>query len=144
MIGMNDKQRKQQNKRWMVYYHKNKGKLNKKRRLKLKIQYAINSQPFKERSQKYRDELKYETLKRYSKTNEPTCGNCGFMDIRALCLDHIDNNGSKDRIKMTGKNRDGGGSRFYVLIKKKKYPNGYQTLCANCNLIKEIKKRNVK
>jgi hypothetical protein len=118
---------------------------NKKRREQLNIAYKKNPTPFILRSQKYRDELKYQTLSHYSKTKEPSCGMCGFKDIRALCLDHIENNGNSDRVKIMGKNYAGSGSRFYVKVRRLGYPKGYQTLCSNCNLIKEIENRkNVK
>lgn len=136
---MNNKQ-----KAWNKYYEKNKKELNKGRRERARIAYKNNPEVFIERSQKYRDELKYQTLKHYSKTKKPSCGMCGFKDIRALCLDHINNDGNKDRLKVMGKNYAGSGSRFYVKLRKIDYPSGYQTLCSNCNLIKEINKRNAK
>lgn len=139
MTGMDNKQ-----KAWNKYYAKNKEELNKGRRDRARIAYEKNPKVFIERSQKYRDELKYQTLSHYSKTKEPGCGMCGFKDIRALCLDHINNDGNKDRLKIMGKNYAGSGSRFYVKLRKLGYPKGYQTLCSNCNLIKEIEKRNAK
>lgn len=117
---------------------------NKKRRELLSLAYKKNPQPFIKRSQKYRDELKYQTLKHYSKTEIPSCGRCGFEDIRALCIDHINNDGNKYRVNLMGKNYAGSGSRFYVKLRQAGYPKGYQTLCSNCNLIKEIEKRNAK
>lgn len=98
----------------------------------------------RKRVRRGRELLKYEILKHYSKSSKPKCVFCGFDDIRALCIDHVTNNGSSDRMKMMGKNYGGGGSRFYMKIRKAGYPSGYQTLCANCNLIKEIKKRKIK
>ena len=131
-------------KAWNKYYAKNKDKLNKGRRERMKLAYKKNPIIFLERCQRYRDDLKKQTLSYYSKTNEPICGMCGFKDIRALCLDHINNDGNKDRVNIMGKNYAGSGSRFYVKLRKMGYPKGYQTLCSNCNLIKEIEKRNAK
>lgn len=56
------------------------------------------------------------------------CVNCGFSDIRALQVDHIAGGGRKERLTM--KNR----AKFlrHVLNNLPKY----QTLCANCNVIK--------
>ena len=63
------------------------------------------------------------------------CVKCGFDDIRALTIDHIDGGGSK-HIKELKMKR--GGSRFYNWLIKNNYPPGYQTLCMNCQLIKRF------
>jgi hypothetical protein len=65
------------------------------------------------------------------------CVRCGFDDIRALSIDHINGKGNKQR-KETGKN--GGGSGYIWLIKNN-YPEGYQTLCMNCQFIKSIEEK---
>ena len=62
------------------------------------------------------------------------CVKCGFDDMRALSIDHIDGRGKRDRVNM-------GGSYFYANLKKKGYPDGYQTLCMNCNWIKRFENR---
>ena len=132
-------------KAWKKYYEKNKEELNRGRSVKMRMAYKENPQFFKDNAKRYRYALKYQTLSHYSKTGTPVCNDCGFDDLRALCLDHINNNGNKDRLKIMGKNYAGSGSRFYVRLRQLDYPLGYQTLCANCNLIKEIKnKENVK
>jgi hypothetical protein len=76
--------------------------------------------------------LKMETLKRYG----GCCQHCGFDDFRALQLDHINDNGAEER-----RNLPGGGWQFYHFLKKNGFPEGYQTLCANCNTIKEWERR---
>jgi len=62
------------------------------------------------------------------------CAHCGITDIDVLCLDHVNDNGANER-KLAGL-----GSCFYQWIKRNNYPVGYQVLCANCNLKKQIKK----
>lgn len=59
------------------------------------------------------------------------CVRCGFDDVRALSIDHINGNGYAHRkiMKATGIN-------FYRWLEKEKYPDGYQTLCMNCQFIK--------
>lgn len=81
--------------------------------------------------------LKLQVLTHYCDGNTPRCVNCNFTDIRALTIDHINNNGAEDR-KKTGRR---GGDPFYRLLRKLGYPSGYQVLCANCNTIKEIDRR---
>jgi hypothetical protein len=60
------------------------------------------------------------------------CIECGFSDIRALSIDHIYNNGSEHR-----KVSNMGGHVFYNWLKRNSYPFGYQTLCMNCQFIKQ-------
>lgn len=56
------------------------------------------------------------------------CVNCGISDLDVLNFDHINNDGSKDR-----------GKSILELVKKS--PERFQPLCANCNLKKEIFRR---
>ena len=80
--------------------------------------------------------LKAEVLKQYGEF----CRRCGFSDYRALQIDHINNDGAKERRTLGGK--DFSGHRFYRWLKSRGWPEGYQTLCANCNTIKYIESRN--
>jgi hypothetical protein len=57
------------------------------------------------------------------------CNLCGFKDHRALQIDHVENNGYKER---QAKLRT---VSFYIKIIKNG-TDGYQLLCANCNWIK--------
>jgi len=61
------------------------------------------------------------------------CVRCGFTDIRALCIDHI-YGGGRQHIASIQKM----GSTFYHWLIQNNYPNGFQTLCVNCNMIKRI------
>lgn len=70
-------------------------------------------------------------LDRYGKS----CALCGFDDMRALHLDHINNNGAEER-KSLGSQKFS-GANFYMYLIKQGLPDGYQTLCANCNFIKQ-------
>lgn len=65
------------------------------------------------------------------------CANCGFPDIRALQLDHINNDGAEERLSIGG-SRKFSGWRFYKWVIDNNYPDRYQILCANCNMIKEL------
>ncbi len=59
------------------------------------------------------------------------CIICGFMDIRALQVDHVLGGGNKDR-KTTGR-----FTSFYILKELLNKSEKYQLLCANCNWIKK-------
>lgn len=80
----------------------------------------------------YRRELKQKVLERYGKA----CIFCGYEDIRALQIDHINNNGAEERKALGGQNVS--GWRFYKHLVANGLPDGYQTLCANCNMIKQL------
>ncbi len=97
--------------------------------------------PLKNRAigKRSRDKLKLEVIKYYG-NGEAKCLGCGFDDIRALCIDHIFNNGAEQRKSL--KDKHFAGALFLRWLRNNKYPKGYQTLCANCNLIKEIERRN--
>ena len=56
------------------------------------------------------------------------CAHCGFDDIRALSIDHINGGGAPHR-KITGND-------VYGWLKRNGFPEGYQVLCMNCQLIK--------
>lgn len=128
---------------WRRYYEKNKVRLNQAKRAYHKKRYANKSAEIKKKMSERRRVAKVMVLSHYSHAGIPKCVRCGFEDIRALCLDHTKNNGSEDRKKTMGKNVGGSGSRFYFYLIKHGLPSGYQTLCANCNLIKEIRRKTV-
>lgn len=75
--------------------------------------------------------IKLEVLTHYSVDDSPRCAHCGVTDMDVLCIDHINNDGSKHR-KTIGAE----GFSFYYWLKRNDYPKGFQVLCANCNLKK--------
>jgi len=60
------------------------------------------------------------------------CVKCGFDDIRALSIDHINGYGKKPT--KTYSNRSGTG--LYYWLVRLNYPEGFQTLCMNCQFVK--------
>lgn len=64
---------------------------------------------------------------------------CGEEKIEFLVIDHIDDNGAEDRRLWRKKVSD-----IHTWLKQKAYPPGYQVLCGNCNLKKEICRRRAK
>lgn len=65
------------------------------------------------------------------------CVRCGFSDVRALQIDHIDGNGYGQHGGMHGKGRP---RAVYARIAKGDR-EGFQLLCANCNWIKRAENR---
>lgn len=81
----------------------------------------------RETSRKYAFRLRSEVIEKYG----GKCVGCGFSDLRALQIDHVDGGGTQERKKMSNK---------MLLHKLKREPinKKYQILCANCNAIKRI------
>jgi len=62
------------------------------------------------------------------------CLRCGYDDPRALCYDHVADDGHLDIFK--------GASRWsWILRNVAEALQRIQVLCANCNLVKEIERR---
>jgi hypothetical protein len=60
----------------------------------------------------------------------PKCVKCGFDDIRALNIDHVNGGGTKEA-------KSFGGSYYKkIRLKLESGSREYQILCANCNQIK--------
>ena len=55
------------------------------------------------------------------------CKLCGFDDIRALSIDHINGGGAKHIKSLRG--------HFYDWLIENDFPEGYRTLCMNCQWI---------
>ena len=70
------------------------------------------------------------------------CVRCGFLDIRALQIDHVNGGGTNERrIAGTTRTQTHSSNNLYYYYKYvlEKIQNGskdYQLLCANCNWIK--------
>jgi hypothetical protein len=68
-----------------------------------------------------------------SKCNNPECPiPRNKMDIRALQVDHINDNGYKERKQL---------KQYQMYKRVLKYPEDYQLLCAYCNWLKKYKNK---
>lgn len=76
----------------------------------------------------WRDGLRILVLAHYGRDGQPVCMHCGFTDVRALSLDHIKGNGNLHRRTIK--------KWLYLWLKQEGFPEGYQTLCMNCQMIK--------
>jgi predicted HNH restriction endonuclease len=61
------------------------------------------------------------------------CGSCGFSDVRALQIDHVNGGGGAERAVIK--------SRHSFYNKVIADSTGYQLLCANCNWIKRAENK---
>ena len=93
--------------------------------------YELNKTLCDNKNIQYRRRLKTEVLAYYGK-GKLVCVKCGFNDIRALTIDHINGGGRLHKREARIKT----GSAMYGWLKKQNYPEGYQTLCFNCQWIK--------
>ncbi len=75
----------------------------------------------------YRRKNKFEVVRHYSK-DTCKCSRCGYDDMRALQIDHISGGGEVHRRSIT--------QDFYVWLIKNEFPQGFQVLCANCQVLK--------
>lgn len=69
---------------------------------------------------------------------EPFCARCGFKDLRALQIDHINGGGKREITRF----RD--LQQYYSFLNKmelEELRKKYQILCANCNWIKTSENR---
>lgn len=82
----------------------------------------------------YHKRTKVEVLSHYSPQGKLRCSwrGCKIVDPDMLSLDHINNDGHKDRLS---------GRNMYVHCRKMGYPSGFQTLCHNHQWKKEITRR---
>lgn len=64
------------------------------------------------------------------------CACCGEVNEIFLAIDHINNDGAAERKRLYGRQAGSSSTRFYRLLRRQQYPNGYQVLCWNCNWAK--------
>lgn len=70
-----------------------------------------------------RIELRMKLLKRYG----ASCSCCGESKPEVLCIDHIEGGGEKHRKEV------GSGTAFQWWLLRNGLPDGFRTLCHNCN-----------
>jgi hypothetical protein len=63
------------------------------------------------------------------------CSRCGFSDIRALQIDHVNGGGQKEIKKI------GSYKMYQNIIENEDVRKNYQILCANCNWIKRYENK---
>jgi hypothetical protein len=102
-------------------------------RQKKREDYLANIEYYKAKGKERNLKIKTEVFTHYS-PNGVKCAHCGYNDIRALSLDHINGNGADYRRQTKTK----GGSQYYYKLKREGYIDGLQVLCMNCQFIKRF------
>lgn len=106
------------------YYENHKAEILAKHR-----EYVKNhKKETKVRAIKWKAKVKLEVLIHYS-AGTLSCIRCGYSDIRALSIDHVNGGGHQHRAEIKG-------YHIYHWLRKEGYPEGYQVLCMNCQFIK--------
>ena len=77
----------------------------------------------------FKDRLRLETFDAYGGA---ICKCCGETERHFLTIDHLNNDGAKERREMNNR----GGYAFYAKLRTRGFPSGYQVLCFNCNMAK--------
>lgn len=104
---------------------------NKKRMLYQEKEYHKRRPDVRKRaSRKYRMKIKSQCFTHYG-GNPPKCACCGESQYEFLSIDHINNDGAKQRRELNGMN-------IYLWLIKHDFPEGYQVLCMNCQFGKRI------
>lgn len=138
---MRDK--KEYNKRWRLAHPQKVDEYNKRyyeaHRELIKERSAIASKKRRERvgkrqiaeENRHYTQLRKRLVLTHYGNGKLACVRCGFSNIRALSIDHINGGGCRGR-------KGFGGNYWYHWLIKNNYPQGYQTLCMNCNWIKRF------
>jgi hypothetical protein len=100
---------------------------------------AVMKERDKINSRHRRVETKIKVLSNYGRHKQLQCSwpDCPIIDIDMLCLDHVNDDGFEQRRSGLFTNR------LYEYLLREGYPEGYQTLCANHNLKKELLRRRI-
>lgn len=92
-----------------------------------------------EHERQKRKELATNVLSHYG-GGKLACVKCGEDDARVLSLDHINRRSAEERSRRV-KGLANGGWWLYNKLKREGFPEGYQTLCMNCQWRKRIENK---
>lgn len=93
--------------------------------------YYTHREKIRQSNSRYLLSIKQTVLAHYG-SGKCVCAKCGFEDIRALSLDHVNGGGTKHRERIP---------HIYKWLIDNDYPEGYQTLCMNCQWIKRYESK---
>ena len=95
-----------------------------------------------EMNRDYRLRLKTEVLTHYGPKGKLQCSwaGCKIKDLDMLTLDHVNNDGKQHR-SLLHRGGTSGGPKTLVDVRRRGYPEGFQTLCGGHQLKKEIELR---
>lgn len=94
------------------------------------IEFSKNN---KDKTKQYRMLIKHQVIEKYGNK----CACCGESQIWFLTIDHINNDGAKDRKENFGRTNPATMS-WYLKLKREPNRKDLQVLCFNCNLGKQL------
>lgn len=119
-----------------LYYQSNKNKIRQCQQvyqsthgLEQQEYHHLHNMIYSNNAHKYVMKLKTEVLTHYG-NGKLACAKCGISDIDVLSIDHINGNG-RSHVKSIRKT-------LYRWLKDNNFPDGFQTLCMNCNWKKRV------
>ena len=96
------------------------------------------SEPYQKKIKKEKknssEKARQEVISHYGFNKKPMCCYCGETEFDYLTIDHIDNGRGNPASR-----EHGSGSTLCYWIIKNNFPEGFQTLCFNCNMVKNTK-----
>lgn len=101
------------------------------RRERTKIWGQKNPEKKKESGRRIREALRTQVISHYG----GKCVCCGESESKFLCIDHIEGGGTQHRLSLGPKGR---GGTFYRWLRDQGFPEGFRTLCHNCNMAKGL------
>jgi len=102
-----------------------------------KVYRQENKEQIEAVRQTWRSKLRIDVLTYYG-NGKLACVACGENRLPCLSIDHINNEGAKERREIKPKRgKRFSGMDFYSWLKHNNYPLGYQTLCMNCQWVKK-------
>ena len=105
-------------------------------RIKAKLYREAHLEEDREKGRAYKLRLKIKVLSYYS-GGVPTCSICGETRLPCLSIDHINSGGTQHLQNLGIK----GGTAFYRWLVNQDFPEGFQTLCMNCQFMKRFEAR---
>jgi len=143
------KRREQANKRYaenleqhrayaLKSYYKHIEENRRKQRERKRIIYRQDKARVYAQSYKSHCKIREEVLTHYG-NGQLACLECGESRLACLSIDHISGNGADHRKTLPKYQRS--GVAFYRWLKKQRYPQGYQTLCMNCQWVKRAENK---
>lgn len=111
----------------MTYYQKNKERLRQYKAENMRKYRAARPKHYAEQSRRAKQRLREKIFSVFG----CVCVQCGFSDKRALTIDHILNNGSKERAEI-------GERGVWLRAINPQYQHEYRILCMNCQFITRI------
>lgn len=94
--------------------------------------YLKKREYYIKKAQKRWQDLKFEVMYRLCNNSNPKCQCCPENILEFLTIDHVNNDGNKQR------KLDKTANKICRWLKKNNYPEGFQVLCFNCNMAKGL------